>query len=65
MEILKVNVPIIMTEEDEENFNNATVCGICDKELGDDKVRDHCHMIGKYRCCAHSNCNLHFNYKKF
>ena len=54
---LKVNVPIIMTNEDENNLNNATHCGICDHELSNDKVRDHCHMTGKYRCCAHSNCN--------
>ena len=62
---LKVNVPIIMTEEDEDNFNNATHCGICDHELGNDKVRDHCHMAGKCRCCAHPNCNLLVNKKVF
>ena len=65
MEKLKVNVPIIMTSEDESNFNNATMCGICDHGLDDGKVRDHCHMTGKYRCCAHSKCNLHFNHKDF
>ena len=37
MEKLKVNVPIIMTNEDESNFNNATMCGICGHELDDDK----------------------------
>ena len=61
MDKLKVNVPIIMTNEDGYNFMNATHCGICGHELGNDKVRDHCHMTGKYRCCAHSNCNLHLN----
>ena len=65
MEQLKVNVPIIMTSEDEDNFINATHCGICEHELNDDKVRDHCHMTGKYRCCAHSKCNLLFNHKDF
>ena len=65
MEQLKVSVPIIMTNENESNFNNATMCGICDNELDDDKVRDHCHMTGKYRCCVHSNCNLHVNHKYF
>ena len=54
-----------MTTEDESNFNNATMCGICDHELNDGKVRDHCHMTGKYRCCAHSKCNLLFNHKDF
>ena len=65
MEQLKVNVPIMMTSEDGSNFNNATMCGICDHELDDDEVRDHCHMTGKYICCAHSKCNLHFNHKGF
>ena len=46
-------------------LNNATHCGTCDHELGNVRVRDHCHMTGKYRCCAHSNCNLHFNNKGF
>ena len=54
-----------MTEEDEENFMNATHCGICNHEIGNDRVRDHCHMTGKYRCCAHSKCNLYFNNKDF
>ena len=44
---------------------HATHCGICDHEVGDDKVRDRCHMTGKYRCCAHSKCNLHVNYNNF
>ena len=65
MEKLKVNVPIIMTSEDEDNFINATHCGICEHELNDDKVRDHCHMTGKYRCCAHSKCNLQISKYRF
>ena len=63
MNKLKVNVPIIMTEDDEENLLNATHCGMCEHEIGNDRVRDHCHMTGKYRCCAHSKCILHVNNK--
>ena len=65
MDELKVNVPVIIAEEDEENFKNTTLCGICDQPLGNDRVRDHCHLTGKYRWCAHSKCNLHFNCKGF
>ena len=65
MNKLIVSVPIIMTEEDEDNCLNATHCGICDHEIGNDRVRDHCHMTGKYRCCAHSKCTLHVNNKDF
>ena len=69
---LKIDVPIIMTKEDEDNFNNATQCYLCEKGIEDNthiqrgcKVRGHCHMTGKYRGCAHNLCNLHFNTKSF
>ena len=33
---------------------------ICEKlfDVGDDKVRDHCHITGKYRGPAHWSCNI-------
>ena len=31
MNELKINVPMVMTEEDEENFKNATQCHLCEK----------------------------------
>ena len=72
MNKLKVNVPIIMTEEDEDNFKNATQGYLCEQEIEDNnglgrgfKVRYHCHMTGKYRGCAHAFCNFQFNNKDF
>ncbi|XP_070152501.1 uncharacterized protein [Polyergus mexicanus] len=52
-----------LTSNEWERFVNATRCSICEKpfELGDARVRDHCHLTGRYRGPAHSNCNL--NYK--
>ena len=40
-----------MTKEDEKEFNKADECHICNKKYNDDdiKVRDHCHITGKYR----------------
>ena len=34
-------------------------CWICGKlfDVGDDKVRDHCHITGKYRDAVHWSCN--------
>ena len=48
---------IEMTDEDEKNYKNAEVCHICEEELEDDKVKDHCHLTGKYRGAAHDKCN--------
>ena len=38
-------------EEEEGRFQLANSCWICDKlfDVGDDEVRDHCHITGKYR----------------
>ena len=43
-----------MTEEDEEVYRNNNICRFCEKEIIDNKVRDHCHLTGKYRGPAHS-----------
>ena len=36
------NKKIVMTKEDDEDFENSTNCWICDV-----KVRDHCHITRK------------------
>ena len=50
----------VMTKEDNENFKNSTKCWICDSDYIDNdvKVRDHCHITGKYRGSAHRDCNI-------
>ena len=52
--------PLRMTREDENEFKKATTCHICDKKYTekDIRVRDHCHITGKYRGSAHQDCNL-------
>ena len=52
--------PLRMTEADEEEFKKAKECHICDKKYTekDIRVRDHCHITGKYRGSAHQECNL-------
>ena len=54
------NKPLIMTDNDELSFKLEQKCHIC-KESHKDKdirVRDHCHITGKYRGSAHQDCNL-------
>ena len=46
----------ILSEEDEENYRRNNICRFCEKEKIMDKVGDHCHLTGKYRGPAHSNC---------
>ena len=55
--------PLIMTESDEKDFQNAKKCWICQKRYKRDEgenipVRDHCHITGKYRGSAHKKCNF-------
>ena len=51
---------MVFTEEDEKQFNKASDCWICGEELGNDRVRDHCHYTGSYRGPAHNSCNLKY-----
>ena len=54
------NKELGMTKEDDEDFKNSTKCWIYDNNYveGDVKVRDHCHITGKYRGSAHRDCNI-------
>ncbi|MFN9115765.1 MAG: hypothetical protein ACK5XN_37405, partial [Bacteroidota bacterium] len=59
-----------LTKSERFSYNAANNCHICGggfkpKSKSMYKVRDHCHMTGKYRGAAHSSCNLAFNYKFF
>ncbi|KAL6416544.1 hypothetical protein ACFW04_013376 [Cataglyphis niger] len=53
-----------LTADEQERFRDATNCHVCEKpfESGDARVRDHCHLTGRYRGPAHFSCNL--NYKE-
>ena len=55
---------IIMTDEDEEDYRKNNICRFCEKNIESDKVRDHCHLTGKYRGPAHSNCNINVTQKQ-
>ena len=52
------NQELVMTKEDNENFKNSTKCWICDNDYIDNdvKVRDRCHITGKYKGSAHRDC---------
>ena len=54
------NKPLRMTNKDEKKFQKAEECYICDKKYTNEdiRVRDHCHITGKFRGSAHQDCNL-------
>ena len=55
-----------MSAEEEEKFELANSCWICDKlfDVGDEKVRDCCHITGKYRGAAHFSCSANLKLSK-
>ena len=55
-----LNKELVMTKEDNEDFENSTKCWICDNSYVDDdvKVRDHCHITGKNKDSAQRDCNI-------
>ena len=66
-EILNDEKPMIITKQQETEFNKCQLCYICEKpiEKGSIKVRDHDHINGLYRGCAHQDCNINLNHKNF
>ena len=54
---------IIMIKEDEEDYKNNNICRFCENNIESDKVRDHCHLTGKYRGPAHNVCNINVKQK--
>ena len=44
------NKELVMTKEDNDDFDNSTKCCICDNDYidGDVKARDHCHITAIY-----------------
>ena len=59
------NKNLIMSAEEIEGFEMSNICWICGKLIdGDDKVRDHCHITGKYRGSAHYSCNINLKISK-
>ena len=61
------NKELVMSKADNEDFENSTKSWICDNTYADSdvKVRDNCHITGKYRGSSHRDCNINvkLNYK--
>ena len=55
-----------MFAEEEKRCQLTNSCWICDKlvDVGDDKVRDCCHITAKYRGAARWSCNINLKLSK-
>ena len=56
-----------MTEEEENLFQKSNNCWICKKFINnnnEEKVRDHCHVTGKFRGAPHRKCNANLQLTK-
>ena len=49
-----------MTMHDKLVYDNSTLCHICNEELGNDIVRYHFHLSGRFRGAPHEMCNLKY-----
>ena len=62
------NKNLIMSEEEKYLFRKSNHCWICKKFINnnnnEEKVRDHCHVTGKFRGAAHRSCNVNFQLTK-
>ena len=59
------NKNLVMTAEENEEFEKSDICCICGKLIEfNDKVRDHCHITGKYRGSSHWSSNINIKISK-
>ena len=61
---------MIYGREEKRMYKNELQCYICQREFDSEdkkliKVRDHCHLTGRYRGAAHSKCNLEIRTPNF
>ena len=62
MDLIDSVEPMVLTAQQEREFQAATVCYLCHEPFDDPtnyKCRDHDHLDGKYLGASHSICNLH------
>ena len=60
------NKNLIMSEKEEHLFQQNSSCWICKEPIDNDKdkVRDHCHVTGKFRGATYWDCNINFQLTK-
>ena len=64
---LKNIVPLKMTQDNVNKYEENNVCHICERtiDVNDVKVKDHNHLTGEFVGAAHQSCNLAFKEPSF
>ncbi|MGI4816537.1 MAG: hypothetical protein ACRYE7_00935, partial [Janthinobacterium lividum] len=57
--------PMIITPLEEQQFQTAVDCYLCNKPLRSDRVRDHDHFLGNFRGACHKICNIRYQTPRF
>ena len=59
------NKSFVVTEKDHEGFKSFAKCCICKKhKKGEEKVKDHDHITGKYWGPGYQECNQYLSLSK-
>ena len=59
------NKNFIKSEKEEHLFQQSNSCWICKKLIDDEeKIKDHCHVTGKFRGAPHGSCNINLQLTK-
>ncbi len=66
-EVLKKDVGMKITDEEERQHKSVKECYACEEPFtpNNPKTHDHCHITGKYRGAACNKCNLVMRTPKF
>ena len=56
---------MVMINHNKPIYDNSTHCHICNEELAEDRVHNHCHLLGKFRGAAHNKYNLKYRVPNF
>lgn len=62
--ILRNPLPLRMSTVDENFSQAAEKCYIYMQELGADRIRDDCHLTGRFQGAAHNACNLNMKQRE-
>ena len=56
----------MIIREEEDQYQSSNTCWICKKLIDhdDEKVRDSCHVTGKFKDAAHWSCNINLQLTK-